>query len=68
MQALIFPTFFETLVCLTNRQVVAVVAAHSGSVLAFQPQCNWLGQRPQVIPLILMGSCVGVDQTKNHFL
>jgi hypothetical protein len=27
---------------------VAVVAAQSGAVLAFQPQCHWVGQRPQV--------------------
>jgi len=27
--------------------VVAVVAAQSGAVLAFQPHCNWVGQRPQ---------------------
>jgi hypothetical protein len=28
--------------------VVAVVAAQSGAVLAFQPQCHWVGQRTQV--------------------
>jgi hypothetical protein len=39
-------------------QVVAVVAAHSGTVLAFQPQCTWIGQRTQVFFSIVFQPCL----------